>query len=62
VGEFLAYGLPRRRIIYVGMPGEEEREYIRASIDASKGPPARARRLVRPRFPEYAEHAKLARP
>ena len=32
--EFIAHGLSRRRIIHIGMSAEEERDYIRASIDA----------------------------
>jgi peptidoglycan/xylan/chitin deacetylase (PgdA/CDA1 family) len=32
--EFVAHGISRRRIIHIGMSEEEEREYIRASIDA----------------------------
>ena len=32
--EFIAHGLSRRRIIHTGMSKDEERDYIRASIDA----------------------------
>ena len=32
--EFIAQGLSRRRIIHIGMSEDEERDYIRASIDA----------------------------
>jgi hypothetical protein len=32
--EFIAHGLPRRRIIHVGMSEDEERQYIRASTEA----------------------------
>ena len=32
--EFIAHGLSRRRIIYIGMSEGEERDYIRASIAA----------------------------
>src|SRR5271155_5309750 len=32
--EFIAHGLSRRRIIHVGMSEDEERQYIRASIEA----------------------------
>jgi hypothetical protein len=32
--EFIAHGLSRRRIIHIGMSEEEERDYIRASIEA----------------------------
>jgi peptidoglycan/xylan/chitin deacetylase (PgdA/CDA1 family) len=32
--EFIAHGLSRRRMIHIGMSADEEREYIRASIDA----------------------------
>lgn len=32
--EFIAHGLSRRRIIHVGMSEDEERQYIRDSIDA----------------------------
>jgi len=33
-GEFIAHGLSRRRIIHIGMSEDEERAYIRASIEA----------------------------
>ena len=32
--EFIAHGLSRRRIIHIGMSEDEERDYIRASIEA----------------------------
>ena len=32
--EFIAHGLSRRRIIHIGMSEDEERQYIRASIEA----------------------------
>ena len=32
--EFIAHGLTRRQIIHTGMSEEEERQYIRASIEA----------------------------
>ena len=32
--EFIAHGLSRRRIIHIGMSEDEEREYIRDSIEA----------------------------
>src|SRR6202040_1599167 len=32
--EFIAHGLSRRRIIHIGMSEDEEREYIRSSIEA----------------------------
>src|SRR5205807_2561306 len=32
--EFIAHGLSRRRLIHIGMSEEEERQYIRASIEA----------------------------
>jgi len=35
--EFIAHGLSRRRIIHVGMSEDEERQYIRASIEAVEG-------------------------
>src|SRR5205814_2676767 len=33
-GEFIAHGLSRRRIIHIGMSEDQERDYIRASIEA----------------------------
>src|SRR5258708_28390525 len=41
--EFIAHGLSRRRIIHIGMSEDEERQYIRASIESvekatAKGP------------------------
>ena len=60
--EFIAHGLSRRRIIHIGMSEDEERDYIRASIDGGRAGHRHApRRLVRPRFPGDAEHPQPAR-
>ena len=39
-GEFIAHGVSRRRIIHIGMSEDEERQYIRASIERSRRPQA----------------------
>jgi allantoinase len=41
--EFIAHGLSRRRIIHIGMSEDEEREYIRASIEVGPAPTSRRR-------------------
>ena len=60
--EFIAHGLSRRRIIHIGMSEDEERQYIRASIDGGReGHRQASDRLVRPRLPGDAEHPQPAR-
>src|SRR5260370_18874913 len=50
--EFIAHGLSRRRIIHIGMSEDEERQYIRDSIEAvRKAPGQRPAACARPRLP-----------
>jgi allantoinase len=51
--EFIAHGLSRRRIIHIGMSEDEERQYIRASIEAVEK--AAGRRPVGWSGPDFQE-------